>query len=464
MRTLTPITANNEPTGTGDGIKVVFPLLYQGVQIFDPQNLSVWSVYRNDWQGNQRLYPFPRTNYIKQSQNLAASPWAGSPSATVSATMYGIVPYYTLAKTTGSSYEGRSISVGQAFNQGDKLTLTIALRASASSSASFGIYGATSTWGANSEAVCVALEGPGGITRVPSAGSLFTISGLSTSEDTLVQVTRKLAGNESDISAYIYPGGVDSVTSGDSVLAGRMQLEGGSGATSYIATAGSIVTTTDYTVNYYGSIQLATPPATAATLSWSGQADIYMLDSVSTILAQYANSPIITSLVDYFNQWIDPATDIDNFFNYCWNVLTAKGFGLDNWGTIVGVNRQITLASIPDYLGFAEALPGSEPWNQAPWYGGTTTSQVYELSDDAFRTLILTKALANISNFTAPSINKLLQFLFAGRGSCYVLELSPMQIEYVFNFALQPWEQAVLLQPSLLPRPAGVGVTVTVNP
>lgn len=463
MRKLTPITANQEPTGTGDGVTVMFPLLYQGAQVFDPQDLNVYAIFRNDWQGNQKLYPTPRTNLVQQSQNLSASPWAGSASATVSATTYaGTVPYYTIAKTTASAGESRNITLGQSFTAGQSVTLTIALRASVSSQVSIGVYGATSAYGANKDSVCVVLSGPGSVAR--ESGALFTVSGLSATQDTLVQVVRTFAGNESNSAVYVYPGGVNDTTSGDSVKAGRVQLEYGTGATSYIATAGAAVTTTDYTLNYYGSILLAVPLASGASLSWSGTANLYLLDSMETILAQYANSPVITSLVDYINQWIDPAVDIDNFFNYCWNVLTAQGFGLDNWGTIVGVNRQITIGTPPNYFGFNEALPGSQPWNQAPWYGGPTTSQTYELGDDAFRTLILTKAIANISNFTAPSINHLLQFLFKGRGSCYVLELSPMQIEYVFNFALQPWEQAVLLQPSLLPRPAGVGVTITVNP
>lgn len=188
-----------------------------------------------------------------------------------------------------------------------------------------------------------------------------------------------------------------------------------------------------------------------------------MNDYQKTILSQYANSPTLTSLIDYFNQWLDPTVDIDNFYNYVWNVETAVGFGLDYWGRIVDIPRQITITPLPLYLGFEEALPGSYPFDQEPFYNGTPTSSVYLLSDDAYRVLIMTKALANISSFSAPSVNALLRYLFAGRGSCYVLELSPMQIEYVFNFALQSWEAAVLLQPSLMPRPAGVGVTITVN-
>lgn len=182
-----------------------------------------------------------------------------------------------------------------------------------------------------------------------------------------------------------------------------------------------------------------------------------------TLLSQYAQSPALTTLIDDFNQWLDPGADIDNFYNVVWNVKTAVGFGLDIWGRIVNIPRQITITPLPLYLGFEEGLPGSHPFNQQPFYSGTPTSNVYLLSDDAYRVLIMTKALANISSFTAPSVNALLRYLFAGRGSCYVLELSPMQIEYVFNFPLESWEASVLLQPSLMPRPAGVGVTITVN-
>jgi hypothetical protein len=190
----------------------------------------------------------------------------------------------------------------------------------------------------------------------------------------------------------------------------------------------------------------------------------YSLDATATLLSQYANSPIITDLVDYFNQWVDPNADLDAFYDYVWNVQTAQGFGLDIWGKIVNVPRQIVIEPLPDYLGFEEALPGSYPFNQEPFYSGPRTGNVYTLTDDAYRVLIMTKALANISSFTAPSVNALLSFLFAGRGDCHVEELGNMAIQYVFNFALQPWEASVIQQPQLMPRPAGVNVTIIVNP
>lgn len=183
----------------------------------------------------------------------------------------------------------------------------------------------------------------------------------------------------------------------------------------------------------------------------------------ATLLSQYANSPKITAFIDAFNDWLDPSADIEGFYRAVLNVPTAVGFGLDIWGRIVDVPRQIRLTPLPLYFGFAEAHPGSHPFGEQPFYHGMPPDQVVELDDDSYRLLIMTKALANISSFTAPAVNAVLRYLFTGRGACYVLEISPMQIEYVFNFPLQPWEAAVLQQPALMPRPSGVGVTIIVN-
>lgn len=190
------------------------------------------------------------------------------------------------------------------------------------------------------------------------------------------------------------------------------------------------------------------------------------LDPTPTFLAQYANSPILTGLISAFNEEIDPRVGVDGFYDYVWNVETAQGFGLDIWGRIVNIPREVQLLAPADYLGFSEASPGSFPFNQAPFYNGVLNppTGMYELSDSAYRVLIMTKALANISTFTAPSVNKLLSNLFAGRGTCYVQELGGMAIQYVFNFALEPWEASVIETPSLMPRPAGVSVSIQVNP
>lgn len=215
-----------------------------------------------------------------------------------------------------------------------------------------------------------------------------------------------------------------------------------------------------------GSITFTTGdiPANGVTLTWSGTCQNFQYDLTPVLLAQYANSPNMLQLMEFMNQWLDPAANIDLFYWNIWNIQSANGIGLDIWGRIVGVPRTIQLSDTQQYFGFHEGDPSFFPFNNEPFYNGPLHGTLFTLLDDSYRVLILTKALANISNFTAPSINKLLAFMFAGRGSCYVLELSRMQIEYVFNFPLEAWEESVLLQSTLMPRPAGVGVTIVVNP
>ncbi|WP_049018527.1 DUF2612 domain-containing protein, partial [Burkholderia multivorans] len=112
-----------------------------------------------------------------------------------------------------------------------------------------------------------------------------------------------------------------------------------------------------------------------------------------------------------------------------------------------------------EYFGFKEGL-NFEPFGQAPFYNGKIVTSSYTLTDDAYRKLILFKALANISSCTARSLNQLLQNLFASRGRCYVSDLGKMQMAFVFEFALLPYEIAILTQSKAVPRPAAVDARI----
>lgn len=146
------------------------------------------------------------------------------------------------------------------------------------------------------------------------------------------------------------------------------------------------------------------------------------------LISQYANSPTIVQLIQYMDQYFDPRADIDNFYDFVWNVDTAEGFGLDIWGRIVNVER-----SVP--------LPSGAP---------------YVLGDLDYRKLILAKAMANIAATTAPALNQLLTNYFSGRGKCYVLDPGSMEMTYVFEFSLKTVELAILMYSGAFPSPAGV--------
>lgn len=180
-----------------------------------------------------------------------------------------------------------------------------------------------------------------------------------------------------------------------------------------------------------------------------------------TILSQYAHSPTIRQLVSNFNDYLDPAADIDEFYNLIWNVNTAVGNGLDIWGRIVGVGRVLQIAPDP-YFGFSgPGGPSGEPFNQAIFYNGEPSTSNFALLDDPYRTLILAKALYNISDATIPAINQILINLFGTNslmpigGNSYCTDGNNMTMTYTFSSLLSPVQAAIVFQSGVLPRPAG---------
>lgn len=184
-----------------------------------------------------------------------------------------------------------------------------------------------------------------------------------------------------------------------------------------------------------------------------------MMNVEQTIISQYGTSPVLRGIIDSFNSGVDLSVDLDNFYDSVWNIFTAAGFGLDIWGEIVGVSRQLKLTSDQEVFGFKQGSPDFGTFKEAPFRSGSSTG-FYLLADNTYRRLILAKALANISNCAIPSLNRILRTLFIGRGKCYVLELASMSIQYTFEFKLTPEESAVIVQSGVIPNPTGVSWSV----
>jgi hypothetical protein len=177
-----------------------------------------------------------------------------------------------------------------------------------------------------------------------------------------------------------------------------------------------------------------------------------------TIISQYANSNTIDALIAYFQQWFDQTINYENLYDLIWNVTTAQGYGLDVWGRIVGVVRTLGVASQP-FWGFQEQNPTTWTFNQGIFYTGTGSSPQFYLTDSSFRTLIFAKAMANISNGSAPSINAILRTMFPNRGNAWVSDNGNMSISYNFSFFLTGLELA-LVTSGVLPKSSGCTYTV----
>lgn len=195
------------------------------------------------------------------------------------------------------------------------------------------------------------------------------------------------------------------------------------------------------------------------TLGVSPIGTISPFDVWSTIISQYANSPILDGILVSFNAAMDPEVDLDNFFDLMWNVLSAKGYGLDVWGRIVGVSRVLQL-QVGNYFCFAEAAqPQGFGFNQgAPFYVGAGLTNSFSLGDDDYRNLILAKAYANICDGSTKAINNLLLTLFLGLGDSWVTDNHDMTMTYTTSWVPTLVQLAIIENSGVLPRSTGVKI------
>ena len=166
-------------------------------------------------------------------------------------------------------------------------------------------------------------------------------------------------------------------------------------------------------------------------------------DTSYAIQSQYSASKKILAMAAGYQSRICPEADVELFYRKMFDIYTAKGVGLDNWGLIVQMPRTI---SDPD------------------------TGKSVTLDDEYYRLLLLYKALANISASDADTQNKLLSALvntgIAGfPRAAYVLEVDTMVIRWVFEFFLDDIQLAIFRVAGTLARGAGVGWELyAVNP
>lgn len=188
--------------------------------------------------------------------------------------------------------------------------------------------------------------------------------------------------------------------------------------------------------------------------------DIPSFNVWKTIISQYANSPILTRLIENMFAYLDQTENFQNFFDTVMNIETAQGYGLDVWGRILNVSRTLTVPGDQNYFGFEEAGQTAQPFNQAPFYSGQQIGSNFILTDSAYRVLLFAKAAANICDGSIPAINAILMTLFPNRGNAYVVDNLDMTMTFKFEFTLSPVELAIVGQSGVLPTSTGVSYTV----
>ncbi len=178
-----------------------------------------------------------------------------------------------------------------------------------------------------------------------------------------------------------------------------------------------------------------------------------------TIMSQYANSPRLMSIITSLWDALDPDKFTTDFYNLVMDIPNANGYGLDIWGRIVGISRTVNFVNPGgEYFGFTG---GFFPFNERPFSAPGSGTDTWELANDAYRELILLKALSNIVYATAPNINALMRAMFDK--PCYCLITGHMQMRYVFEFDLSPYQHYLIYNTDILPRPCGVDVSFIIS-
>ena len=183
-------------------------------------------------------------------------------------------------------------------------------------------------------------------------------------------------------------------------------------------------------------------------------------DINETIQSQYSDSPHLKLLVNSFWDCLNPEADIESIYNNMINLDTAIGIGLDVWGRIVAIGREYVAVSEDNhYLGFKPPV-GIEnerlgTFNEQPFY--MPVNGKVRLSDGAYRTYILIKAMINVGDSTLASINYMLKELFP-QNEIYCLHVDTMVLRLVIKeYISEADKQALLNLPWL---PAGVGLEI----
>ena len=273
------VHADAEPFGAGDSATTQFQLLYHGQPVYQVDSATL---YRNDWQGNQLMYPTARTNTTTYSEQLNNAAWnAGSQiSVTANAAVSpdGNASADLLIPSTVNGqhyYRNGAMSV---FPAGAKVGGSVWVKPSGYTKLQLTFDGAAAWQGGIQPQVRYDLT-TGAITTQSSSVVASLIEsypdgwyriGLVAQNGSAGPVSTRLAIWIADNTGnYSFAGNGAS-----GVLCFGVQTEQDV-IGSYIPTTSAAGTVTDYTLGPSGIAQLAVPPAPGAALTWTGDGEIY---------------------------------------------------------------------------------------------------------------------------------------------------------------------------------------------
>ncbi|MFZ5936576.1 DUF2612 domain-containing protein [Pseudomonas sp. HS6-2] len=274
-----PVTASNEQFGVGNGVQTEFQLKYQGQNVYSYVSADI---YRTDWQLLQKLYPVPRTNLLRFSEQLDNSAWtkaggiivtpnaAVAPDGTISAGKL-------IAPSGGATASASCVQVVSKAASPIVYTGTIFAKSGEMDVVRLFMHGANTTtarcivnFDLIAKSVGFISQGTSGfddaVASIEDAAEGYSRVSVTATTDSNASVTFRVYSMSSVVS-------VGDGISG--IYAWGAQLEQSSVYTSYIQTASAAVTVTDYSAGPFGKITMGLAPLPGAQLTWSGQGTAY---------------------------------------------------------------------------------------------------------------------------------------------------------------------------------------------
>lgn len=187
----------------------------------------------------------------------------------------------------------------------------------------------------------------------------------------------------------------------------------------------------------------------------------YSVDLMEALLWQHNNAVRLNALSRAKNAWYqENSGDFwSSWVRDVFDLRTANMFGLRVWSIIL---------DLP--LNFAVPLNTSKSFGFGPFNANfnhkgfaLTSGNSSAVSEEDARLLLRLRYLQLICYPSIAEINRILATVFADRGGAYAEDSLDMKyVVFVFGFSPGSSLAQLLLQYDVLPRPAGVGVRITV--
>jgi hypothetical protein len=278
----------------------------------DAITINSAQIYRNDWQGNQLLSASPRTNLDPYSNPVGGTGWTlVSISAAVNSLLGpdGLQSGALLTPTTSGTLSARTAVATVA--AGSVATRSVFIQKGTATLTGIRVYD-----GSIATEICrVVLNMTGTDPVVSTSTNVVGSVSIIAAPNGWYRVSFAFnTGAFTTVRALFYP---DANNGTASTGYFGTQLEAASVVSPYISTSGAPVTLTDYVLSANGAIAFAVPPATAASLSWTGS-------YLSTQKAQTVN---VTNLVFGAGDGISTAFSVAPKYGYVGGYGVAGAYG-----------------------------------------------------------------------------------------------------------------------------------------